>query len=488
MARTLMIQGTSSNVGKSLLSAAFCRYFYRKGINVVPFKAQNMALNSYVTPEGHEIGRAQAVQAQAACAAPHVDMNPVLLKPEADSRSQVVLMGKPWHSLPAADYYAMKEQMWSAVCESLERLGNRHELIIIEGAGSPAEMNLKQNDIVNMSVARHLQAPVLLAGDIDRGGIFAQLYGTIQLLEPEERELVKGFLINKFRGDINLFSTGAGILEELTGGIPTLGVIPFIPDVLLAQEDSVFLDEIRSVETDPSRNQLDIAVICLPHMSNYDDFDPLLNEDGVRLRFIESVKDFGAPDALIIPGSKTTVHDLLWLENSGIADFIRGLAKASVPVFGICGGYQMLGQVIEDPDGIEGQPGRFGGLGLLPARTVFSRGKETAVCTGEICATGEKISGYEIHSGLTELEDGAEPLLKKADGSYDGCISGSVCGTYFHGIFDNDVFRRVWLKSLGWKGQGGASFSLKREEEFERIADTIEASVDMNMLEGIIGF
>ncbi len=489
MAKTLMIQGTSSNVGKSFLTAALCRIFYRKGINVVPFKAQNMALNSFVTPEGDEIGRAQAVQAQAAGLAPHVDMNPVLLKPEADAKSQVVLMGKPWKSLPAGEYYKERFELWKAVTQSLERLDKKYDLIIIEGAGSPAEINLKRFEIVNMRVARHLQSPVLLAGDIDRGGIFAQLYGTLELLEPEERELIKGFIINKFRGDVKLLEPGIDMLTELTGGVPTLGVVPYIRDIFLAQEDSVSLDEQTEYESEniAANEALDIVVVRLPHISNYDDFDPLQHEDGVNIRFVDSVKKIGRPDAIIIPGSKTTIADLNWLKNNGLADIITGFSKAGIPVCGICGGYQMLGKSINDLKGIEGRPGRFDGIGLLPVETVFDHGKETVAGTAEVCSDGSEVRGYEIHMGRTSLYPDAVPLLNKKDGSFDGCVLGSVWGTYFHGIFDNDEFRRTWLGKIGWNGSNNvASFFSRREEELECLADQFEQALDMEAIAGII--
>ena len=488
-----MIQGTSSNVGKSFLVAALCRIFYRQGVNVVPFKAQNMALNSFVTPEGHEIGRAQVVQAQAAGIEPHVDMNPVLLKPEADSRSQVVLMGKPWKSLPAGKYYKARHELWGSVTGALERLHSRHDLIIVEGAGSPAEINLKKHEIVNMRVARHLNAPVLLAGDIDRGGIFAQLYGTLELLEPEERELIKGFLINKFRGDVKLLDPGIDMLTELTGGVPTLGVVPYLRDIFLAQEDSVFLDEQRAVlgggNADKSYGDVDIAVIRLPHISNYDDFDALQHEAGVSIRFVDSVKTLGMPDAVIVPGSKTTLSDLKWLIGCGLGDVIKGLSKAGVPVVGVCGGYQMLGRTIDDAAGVEGIPSRVDGLDILQVETIFEHEKETVAGSAEVIATGESVRGYEIHMGRTTLVDKAEPMLKKPDGSLEGCVSGSTWGSYLHGIFDSDDFRRSWLNSIGWRSSGeGKSFYSRREEELERLADNLEQALDMKLLYKIIGF
>ena len=487
-----MIQGTSSNVGKSFLVAALCRIFYRRGINVVPFKAQNMALNSFVTPEGHEIGRAQVVQAQAAGIEPHVDMNPVLLKPEADAMSQIVLMGRPWESLQAGQYYKARHELWDSVTGALKRLHSKYDLIIVEGAGSPAEINLKKYEIVNMSVARYLNAPVLLAGDIDRGGIFAQLYGTLELLDPEERELIKGFLINKFRGDVKLLEPGIDMLTELTGGVPTLAVVPYLRDIFLAQEDSVFLDEQGSEglgsNADKGSGDVDIVVIRLPHISNYDDFDALQHEDGVSVRFVDSVKDLGMPDAVIVPGSKTTIADLNWLNNCGLSDMLKGFSKAGVPVVGICGGYQMLGAYIDDAAGVEGVTGRVDGLGLLPVKTVFEHEKKTVAGRAFLCSTGEPVQGYEIHMGGTIRAYGAEAMFKKPDGSLEGCVSGSCWGTYLHGIFDSDGFRKSWLKKLGWNSTGeGKSFFNRREDELERLADNLEHSLDMKMLEKIIG-
>jgi len=493
-AKCLMIQGTSSNVGKSLLAAALCRIYAERGLKVFPFKSQNMALNSFATPEGFEIGRAQALQAFAAKREPKVNMNPVLLKPEADSACQVVFMGKPWKKLEGSSYFSLKNELWDGVCEVLDTERRKNDLIIIEGAGSPAEINLKMNDIVNMRVAKYLDSPVLLAADIDRGGVFAFLYGTLALLEPDERKLIKGFIINKFRGDISLLEPGLKILADLTDNRPTIGVIPYMKDLLLAQEDSVFLDERREFGTTGT----DIAVICLPHISNYDDFDSLLIEDGLKIRFISRKEELGKPDWIILPGTKTTASDLIWLKQTGLAGTIKILAENGTPVTGICGGYQMLGQNLHDPDEIESNKGSLKGLGLLPVETCIT-GKKTTIQSAAVSSSssgafaglrGTEIRGYEIHMGRTVLSDSAQPLFKTEDGGHDGAVSesGRIWGTYFHGVFDEPGFRRGWLKTLGWTPEGRAvSLEEKRDEELALLAEGVKNNMDMNMLDRIIG-
>ncbi|MGC8782545.1 MAG: cobyric acid synthase, partial [Anaerolineae bacterium] len=353
-AKTLMIQGAASSVGKSLLVTGLCRLYARRGLRVAPFKAQNMSNNAGVTPAGGEIGRAQVTQAEACGIPPHVDMNPVLLKPEADSRSQVVVLGKKLDTLPARDYYRRKAGLWEVVTAALARLRAGNDLVIIEGAGSPAELNLKRGDIVNMAVARHAQAPVLLVGDIDKGGIFAQLLGTLWLLEPEERPLVKGLIVNKFRGDPDLFADGVRILEE-RGGVPVLGVVPWLHDHGIAEEDGAGLLERGdtlplSLQCSDASPLLHIAVIKLPRIANFDDFDPLAVEPGVRVRFVRTPEALGRPDAIILPGTKHTLADLAWLHGVGLADALLDLARRGTALVGICGGYQMLGRIIRDPD------------------------------------------------------------------------------------------------------------------------------------------
>ncbi len=493
-ARSLMIQGTSSNVGKSLLVTALCRIYTRRGYDVSPFKSQNMALNSFATPDGLEIGRAQAMQAIAAGKEASVLFNPILLKPESDGSSQVVLMGKPWKSLKGGEYYKAKPELWHEVTATLERLKRESELILVEGAGSPAEINLKKDEIVNMRVADYLQSPVLLTADIDRGGVFAFLYGTLQLLEPHERDLVKGFLINKFRGNIDLLTPGIRMLDELTGHIPTVGVLPYIKDLQLAQEDSVFLDE-QSTFGDGS---FDIAVIRLPHISNYDDFDALTLEENIRIRFVQSVHELGNPKAIILPGSKTTIEDLIWLKSTGLAREVISAANRGVAVAGICGGYQMLGKVIHDDEGIEGISGDVTGLGLLDAETEMLPIKTTIQTTAVLEAenpfapTGPvEASGYQIHMGTTRLHGKTQPLFRIAgsadtDGAYAESLP--VWGTYLHGVFDTPSFRRSWLRSIGWdSGMRPVSLAEKREEELERLADIIEEHLDMKLLDSIIG-
>jgi len=494
-AKTLMIQGTCSDAGKSILVAAFCRIYTRRGYRVSPFKSQNMALNSFVTPDGYEIGRAQAVQAQAAKRVPHIDMNPVLLKPEGNSRSQVVLMGKPWKTLAASDYYLAKKDLWSQVTGAMDRLMNENDIVIAEGAGSPAEINLREHEIVNMAVAGYLNAPVLLAGDIDRGGVFASLYGTLALAD-EDRDRIKGFLINKFRGDVNLLTPGLKMLEERCGGVPTLGVIPFIPDIYLAQEDSVFIDRNRNFG---DSSGLTLAVIKLPHMSNYDDFDPFMNEKGINLKFVSHPGELNEKTAaILIPGTKTTIQDLNWLKETGLFDKIQKMASQKTPVAGICGGYQMLGRQIHDPESVEAFGGSCDALNLLPVETVFSREKTTVQTRGQLTGArgffrnlkDQECRGYEIHMGATKSLDEESPLYQREDGSADGTVSadGRIWGSYMHGIFDNLTLRRAFLMSLGWEAlEPGESEEILREQEFERIADAVEKAVDMEALDRLMG-
>ena len=510
-AKTLMIQGTASSAGKSLLVTALCRIFRQDGVRVAPFKAQNMALNSFVTREGHEMGRAQVVQAQAAGLEPHVDMNPILLKPEQDARSQVVVMGKPWATLPAGEYYRRKGELWSVVTAALDRLRERYDLVVIEGAGSPAEINLRESDIVNMAVARYAIAPVLLVGDIDRGGVFASLVGTMVLLEEDERRLIKGFVINKFRGDVALLHDGLTLLEERTG-VPVLGVVPFIRDLQIAEEDSVALGEpLRrfysqpfglSLRTKPSPGcKVDIAVVRLPRISNFDDLDALALEEGVQVRFVDGLDRLGHPQAVILPGTKSTIADLLWLRQVGLARAICELAEKGIPVVGICGGYQMLGRAISDPNGVESDEGQVEGLGLLPVDTIFEAVKATyqaraRIETGRGFFTeikGQEIEGYEIHMGHSRGGEPAFRLLARGDqpvNAPDGAVDerGQVFGTYLHGLFDNPNLRRAWLRSLGWDAAfSGLSLAEAREREYDRLAQQVRESLDMTRVYQIVG-
>ena len=508
--RVLMVQGTASHVGKSVLVAALCRIFRQDGFRVAPFKAQNMSNNSYVTRGGGEIGRAQAVQAEAAGVEAQVEMNPVLLKPEADHMSQVVLMGRPMRSALTKDYFGLKAQLWDSVSASLDSLRESFDLVIAEGAGSPAEINLKATEIVNMRVARYANAPVLLCGDIDRGGVFAHLVGTLELLEPEERQTIKGFIINKFRGDVNLLTGGLTWLEERTG-IPVVGVVHHFRDIHIPEEDSVALDlpEPRTANLAPP--VLDVVVVQVPHISNFDDFDLLAREPGVSLRFVASTNDLGRPDLLILPGTKTTVPDLAWMNNQGLTAAIRGLHQQGVAVVGICGGYQMLGTKICDPQRIESSMEEIEGLGLLPITTVFSGTKETHRIRGRVAqgqgllsgAQGAEIQGYEIHMGQTTGVDGAAgaaPFLiedrsdvavtaaSSGDGSMD--VPGRVLGTYIHGLFHNNQLRRAVLQHLA-NSKGvvlpPSGLDPAMDLEFDKLAAWVRNSLDMDLVYGMAG-
>ncbi|MGQ9554656.1 MAG: cobyric acid synthase [Anaerolineae bacterium] len=505
-AKTLMIQGSASSVGKSLLVAGLCRLYARRGLRVAPFKAQNMSNNAGVTPEGGEIGRAQVAQAEACGIPPHVDMNPVLLKPEADSRSQVIVLGRPLVSLPAAEYYRHKAELWEVITAALARLRTTTDLVIIEGAGSPAELNLRRGDIVNMAVASHARSPVLLAGDIDKGGIFAQLLGTIWLLAPEEQALVRGLIVNKFRGDPNLFTDGVRILEERSG-LPVLGVIPWLADHGIAEEDGAGLDDPASVparslesqapDADPGR-PVDIAVIKLPRIANFDDFDPLAMELGVRLRFVHAVGDLGRPDAVILPGTKHTLADLAWLRRVGLADAVLALAAQGVALVGICGGYQMLGEAISDPDGVEGG-GEAVGLKLLPVRVLFREQKVTRQARARLCGWlpwlihAEELTGYEIHAGQADTPKPLLEILRAGGGTaLDGASTpdGRVWGSHLHGLFHNDGFRQAWLSSLGWRPAGTVSsmpYLARKAAAYDRLADVLAAVMDVARLDAIIG-
>lgn len=499
-AKVLMVQGTGSSAGKSLLVTALCRIFAQDGLRVAPFKAQNMSLNSYVTMQGHEMGRAQVVQAEAAGIAPHVDMNPVLLKPEGDARSQVVVMGRPWQTLPAQNYYEQKQILWEQVTAALGRLRQHYDLVIIEGAGSPAEINLRQNDIVNMAVALFANAPVLLVGDIDRGGVFASLVGTLALLEEEERELVKGLVINKFRGDLRLLQSGLEMLEA-RANVPVLGVVHYLHQLKIAEEDSVALDGTLAAAADGAPEDLDVAIVRLPRISNFDDFDALALETGVRVRYVSTARELGRPAAVILPGTKHTLSDLGWLRSQGLDARIVDLARQGAAVVGICGGYQMLGRSIADPLGVESPAGAgLPGLGLLPLVTEFAAAKTTHQAKGRVlpgpgflsAVAGMQVAGYEIHMGQSEwVNDRVRPLFRLThrealDGAVDA--SGRIWGTYLHGLFDNTDFRRAWLKSLGWSPPDReVDMATIREAEYDRLAAAVRSSLDMPRLRRIAG-
>ncbi|MBL7120114.1 MAG: cobyric acid synthase [Dehalococcoidia bacterium] len=498
-AKTLMIQGTASTVGKSILVAALCRIFKQDGLSVAPFKAQNMALNSFVTKEGGEIGRAQAVQAEAAGLEPSVDMNPVLLKPEADARSQVIVLGKVVKTISAGDYYLYTPSLVKTVEDSLNRLRSAYDVVVIEGAGSPAEINLREREIVNMRVARMARAPVLLVGDIDRGGVFASLVGTLELLEEEERRHIKGLIINKFRGDLKLLQPGLELLEKRTSR-PVLGVVPYFRDIVIAQEDSVYLDERAE---SPLSADLDIAIMRLSHISNYDDFDPL-EEEGCRVRYIASLAEMGAPDLIIIPGTKITIRDLLYLWRSGLAERIIQQARNGTQVIGICGGYQMLGRSVHDPSGTESSEGAALGLGLLDMVTTFAPDKSTTQVRGRVAADrgilegmkGQEVVGYEIHMGHTSgSEDtGAFDIYETPAGKadyVDGAVNaqGTVLGTYMHGLFHNHAFRQTMLNTLrrrrGLPERWGGG-AVDKEQQYDRLADLVRRSLDMTAIYRIV--
>jgi adenosylcobyric acid synthase len=515
-AHTLMIQGTFSSAGKSLLVTALCRIFARQGIRVAPFKSQNMSNNAAVCPSGAEIGRAQAVQAAAAGIEPTADMNPILLKPEAGGRSHVIVDGRPWKTLPPRAYYEHKAELWPCITTALDRLRAACELVIIEGAGSPAELNLHGCDLANMAVARYCQAPVLLAGDIDRGGVFAQLLGTLWLLPAEERALVRGLIVNKFRGDRSLFDDGVTILEQ-RGGTPVLGVVPYLSSLAIPAEDSADLDQAADRSTDAHR--IDVAIVRLPHIANFDDFDSLADDPRVCLRYVHSTVALGEPDAVILPGTKSTIADLRWLMSQGLDQAIRRLAKRGTPIVGICGGYQMLGKRIADPHGVESECAQIAGVGLLPGETVFDKQKATHQVKARLLdgpgwlgrLAGQSIQGYEIHMGHTTssqpwleiVERGGQPA---ADG--DGAVvgDGRIWGSYVHGIFANDGFRRAWLEAVSQaragrlgNGQNGsrgdtavvdgqplATTAERFEESLDCLADAVESALDMRRLEQII--
>lgn len=497
-ARVLMIQGTSSSVGKSLLATALCRLFSRRGVRVAPFKAQNMSNNAAVCADGAEIGRSQAVQAAAAGIDPTADMNPILIKPEGHGRSQAIVMGRPRGVVVAGEYARNKAELWSVVTAALDHLRAAYELVVIEGAGSPAELNLQAGDIVNMAVARYARAPVLLVGDIDRGGIFAQLLGTVWLLRPEEQALVQGLVVNKFRGDLGLFSEGVRLLETRSQ-LPVLGVVPFIPDLHMPEEDAATLDEHRMT---PSKNspKIDIAIIHLPRIANFDDFSPLAAEEGVGIRYVSSLATLKQPEVVILPGTKSTVADLIWLRDQGLESAIKKLAAAGTAVIGICGGYQMLGQRIQDPDGVESTQPDISGMDLLPVVTVFEPTKATYQAKARILdgpgwltsLRGQHVQGYEIHMGHTtspqpwlEIARRSEPRLSPLDGAVDP--TGRIWGCYLHGLFANKGLRRTWLASLGWPGPTAPTTSSEGlQATLDVLASHVETHLDMPQLEAII--
>ncbi|WP_298593075.1 cobyric acid synthase [uncultured Mitsuokella sp.] len=504
MANAIMLMGTSSHVGKSILTTALCRIFYQQGRRVVPFKAQNMALNSYVTLEGLEMGRAQVAQAEAAGLRPMVDMNPVLLKPTGNSRSQVVLEGKPIGNMSAKEYHQVYSlKAFDAVKAALRRLASEYDTLVIEGAGSPAEVNLKANDIVNMRVARYLNAPVLLIADIDRGGALASLVGTLELLDDEERALVKGLVINKFRGDISLLTPAVDFLEKKTGK-PVLGVVPHIESLGIDEEDSVSLED-KQVEK--KTGDIRIAVIETPKLSNFTDFDALAAEPDVGLSYARMPDELENADLILLPGSKNTTEDLLYLRASGMESAIRQCHEKGTPLIGICGGYQMLGTSIADPRHTESDHDAVAAMGYLPMKTTFAERKHTTQVTATCralpflgtCLSAANMPGYEIHMGETVFTETVQhPFsLVETTGKVrteDGAAraDGLVFGTYVHGLFDHDGFRRDLLNALRAK-KGLAPLAIQRsvrcekERAYDRLAQIVRSSLDMKKLAAIMG-
>lgn len=482
MAKNIMIQGTMSNAGKSLLAAGLCRVLRQEGLRVAPFKSQNMALNSFITAAGGEMGRAQVVQAEAAGIAPDVRMNPILLKPTTDRGSQVIVGGRALGNMDAAAYYHQKKEFIPAVLEAYESLAAEYDVIVIEGAGSPAEINLKADDIVNMGLAKLVDAPVLLAGDIDRGGVFAQLYGTVALLEPEERQRIKGLIINKFRGDPAILRPGLGDLERLCG-IPVAGVIPYL-HVDIDDEDSLT----ERFSRQEGRRDIDLGVIRLPKISNFTDFGPFERYNNVSLRYVGSLRELGNPDMILLPGTKSTIADLLWLRQSGLEAAIQKAAAAGTPVFGICGGYQMLGRSVSDPEGAEAEKGtQVAGMGLLPVDTVFRGEKRQTQVSGTLNPvegllsplSGMAYQGYEIHMGRS---GDAPAILGK------GC----VYGTYIHGIFDAPGIAEALLGALcrkkGLSPETLAAFdpAAYKERQYDLLAQAVRDNLDMELVHRIL--
>jgi len=502
--KAIMLQGTGSSVGKSIIATALCRIFLQDGYTVCPFKAQNMSLNSFVTESGGEMGRAQVVQAQACGVKPSVDMNPVLIKPVEDAKAQIIIHGKPIKDMQVTEYERYKKIAFKAVKASFNKLIATYELVVIEGAGSPAEVNLKARDIANMKTAKLAGAPVILVADIDRGGAFASIVGTMALLEPQERKRIKGFIINKFRGDKSLLKEGLDFIEKKTKK-KVIGVIPYFKDIIIPEEDGVALDDKPAASPRKGNTKINIAVIRLPHISNFTDFDPLNREPDVKIRYVNQDDDIGNADAVIIPGTKNTVKDLEWLRKSGLAQQILAVPdQERLPVlFGICGGYQMLGIIIRDPKHIESQRDRIRGLGLLPVITTFGKQKYLYQVEGKEIETGIGVYGYEIHHGKTENAAHALPAFtikrkheagnKQTKSIYypDGARTrdNRITGTYLHGIFDSDFYRRAFLnRILRLKGFNPVKKYNKfdQNKEFDKLAGLVRANIDMKFIYNLL--
>ena len=504
MAKAIMVQGTTSNAGKSLIAAALCRIFKQDGYKVAPFKSQNMALNSFITHEGLEMGRAQVMQAEAAGIEPSVLMNPILLKPTGDTGSQVIVKGEVLDNMPAREYYAFKKELRPVVEQTYAQLAAENDIIVIEGAGSPAEINLKADDFVNMGMAKIAKAPVVIVGDIDRGGVFASLYGTVALLDDDERALVKATLINKFRGDVTLLEPGLEQLRGLTG-VPVLGVVPYLRGLDIDDEDSL---SARIEATDNTGKPVDVAVIRLPHVSNFTDLNALERYPQVGVRYVERPEQLGNPHMVVLPGTKNTMDDLAWLRRVGLELPIKVLAESGTIVLGICGGYQMLGERISDPNGVEAG-GMMDGMRLLPTVTVFNEDKRRSRVTATLSRFsselgplgGTTLEGYEIHNGSTTLlgfdpgRVGPFSLLKFEDGRHvepDGCVANSVIGTYCHGLFDGGSFApglvRMLCERAGVEPAGFPEESLAdyKDRQYNDLAEAVRRSCDMDLLRKIV--
>jgi adenosylcobyric acid synthase len=492
-----MIQGTASSVGKSLTATGLCRIFRQDGFSAAPFKSQNMALNSFITREGLEMGRAQVAQAEAAGVEPSVLMNPILLKPTGDAVCQVIVNGEVVANMPAVEYYRRKREFMPAVKTAYQTLAEAYDIIVIEGAGSPAEINLRDDDIVNMGMAAIADAPVLLVGDIDRGGVFASIYGTMALLEPDGRTRIKGTLINKFRGDVEILRPGLRQIEELTG-VPVVGVVPWV-GVDIDDEDSVSSRFSAKGENKP----LDAAVIKLPRIANFTDFNALERHPAFGVRYVESPRDLGRPDLLLIPGTKNTMPDLAWMRQNGLEAAIKRLSREDVPIIGVCGGFQMLGRTLDDPHGVE-SGGSMRGMELLPVDTVFAESKTRTRVSGVVnplsgfhdCLAGCEFDGYEIHMGTSILAEGAEAFASLNGGGEkreDGAAAGNVLGTYVHGLFDSGTIATRLAQALP-KGKGlsadDSGLSDRRaykERQYDLLADTLRSSIDMDAVYRILG-
>lgn len=480
--RPIMFVGTASDVGKSIITAGFCRIFRQDGHNPAPFKAQNMSLNSYVTPDGLEIGRAQAVQAEAARIPCHTDMNPVLLKPTTDKSSQVVLNGKPVGTQSAYDYFMgnNRAELFTAVTQAFDRLQTQYSPVVMEGAGSISELNLKHRDITNLRMAQHAGAATYLIGDIDRGGLFGSVYGTIALLTPEERQCIKGIIVNKFRGDARLFDDGRRILEELTG-LPVVGILPYFRDIFIEDEDSLSLEtKHRSAVS----GKVNVAIVLLNRLSNFTDFDRLEHDPRVNLFYTNHPDEIEKADVIILPGSKNTIEDLLAIRNSGVAQAIQQAHKQEKTVIGICGGYQMMGQTVEDPDHIESDLEAMPGLGLLPVRTILQPVKTTQQRQFTYRNQPDACSGYEIHMGHTTVLGISKPLTQLSDGQPDGYFLNDKCwGTYLHGILDNNiVIDDLLAVHTGQSGESTLDFRQFKEQQYDRLAALIRAHVDLDQM------